>query len=209
VFDVTVTTGADGTLSCVTADCNDCMFNCKLLTFNTPRGVNFSLHVASFAKYPNRDDFAMRGLNVGVDMGSRIAVVGCNGAGKSTLLNLLSGDLEPTDGLGTRNRRVHVGRYSQHFVDALDFDATPVDYLLNRFPESGLKGEHMRAKLGKFGLSGHDHLTPIKKLSGGQKARVVFTALSLLQPHILLLDEPTNNLDMQSIDALCLGLCLG
>lgn len=73
----------------------------------------------------------------------------------------------------------------------------------HRFPESGLKPEQMRAKLGKFGLSGQHHLTPICKLSGGQKARVVFAAISLLEPHILLLDEPTNHLDMQSIDALC------
>jgi ATP-binding cassette subfamily F protein 1 len=55
----------------------------------------------------------------------------------------------------------------------------------------------MRAKLGRFGLSGQHHLTPICKLSGGQKARVVFTAISLQEPHILLLDEPTNHLDMQ------------
>ena len=55
----------------------------------------------------------------------------------------------------------------------------------------------MRAKLGKFGLGGQHHLTPICKLSGGQKARVVFTAISLTNAHILLLDEPTNHLDMQ------------
>ena len=60
----------------------------------------------------------------------------------------------------------------------------------------------MRGQLGRFGLSGHHHLQPIAKLSGGQKARVVFTAIALGQPHILLLDEPTNHLDMQSIDAL-------
>ena len=73
----------------------------------------------------------------------------------------------------------------------------------SRFPESGLKPEQMRAKLGKFGLAGQHHLTPICKLSGGQKARVVFATISLMEPHILLLDEPTNHLDMQSIDALC------
>ena len=60
----------------------------------------------------------------------------------------------------------------------------------------------MRAQLGRFGLAGHHHLQPICKLSGGQKARVVFTSISLANPHILLLDEPTNHLDMQSIDAL-------
>ena len=71
-----------------------------------------------------------------------------------------------------------------------------------RYPEAGIKPEQMRAYLGRFGLSGHHHLQPICKLSGGQKARVVFTSICLGNPHILLLDEPTNHLDMQSIDAL-------
>jgi len=72
--------------------------------------------------------------------------------------------------------------------------------------QSGLKPEQMRQQLGRFGLSGHHHLQPICKLSGGQKARVVFTSISLGHPHILLLDEPTNHLDMQSIDALAEAL---
>lgn len=71
-----------------------------------------------------------------------------------------------------------------------------------RYPTLGLKPEQIRAYLGRFGLSGHHHLQPICKLSGGQKARVVFTSICLANPHILLLDEPTNHLDMQSIDAL-------
>ncbi|CBI18557.3 unnamed protein product, partial [Vitis vinifera] len=120
-------------------------------------------------------------VDVGIDMGTRVAIVGPNGAGKSTLLNLLAGDLVPTEG-----------------------EVRRIQYLLRLHPDQeGLsKQEAVRAKLGKFGLPSHNHLTPIMKLSGGQKARVVFTSISMSKPHILLLDEPTNHLDMQSIDAL-------
>lgn len=153
-------------------------------------------------KYPGREDFGLKNVNLGVDMGTRVAIVGPNGAGKSTLLNLLAGDLEPTGGEFRKSHKLRIGRYSQHFVDVLAMDETPVEYLLRMFPQSGLKPDQIRALLGRFGLEGHNHLSPILKLSGGQKARVVFAAINLAQPHILLMDEPTNHLDMQSIDAL-------
>lgn len=154
--------------------------------------------------YPNRDDFRLSNVDVGIDMGTRVAIVGPNGAGKSTLLNLLAGDLVPSEGEMRRSQKLRVGRYSQHFVDLLTMEETPVQYLLRLHPdqEGFSKQEAVRAKLGKYGLPSHNHLSPIAKLSGGQKARVVFTSISMSKPHILLLDEPTNHLDMQSIDAL-------
>ena len=164
-----------------------------------------SLMDVSFT-YPNRDDFGLQDINLGVDMGTRVAIVGPNGAGKSTLLNLLAGDLQPSVGEQRRSHKLRVGRYSQHFVDVLQMDENPVEYLLRLHPTAGLKPEGMRALLGRFGLEGHNHLSPILKLSGGQKARVVFASIALLGPHILLMDEPTNHLDMQSIDALAEAL---
>ncbi|KAL6541525.1 ABC transporter F member 4 [Orobanche gracilis] len=158
--------------------------------------------------YPNREDFKLSNVDVGIDMGTRVAIVGPNGAGKSTLLNLLAGDLVPTEGDVRRSQKLRIGRYSQHFVDLLTMDENPVQYLFRLHPDQeGLsKQEAVRAELGKFGLPDHNHLTPIAKLSGGQKARVVFTSISMSKPHILLLDEPTNHLDMQSIDALAVAL---
>jgi len=155
-------------------------------------------------QYPTKKEFKLDKVNVGVDMGTRVAIVGPNGAGKSTLLNLLAGDIEPKEGEWRRSHKLRIGRYSQHFLDVLTMNETPVEYLMRLYPnvEGMSKVEAMRKMLGKFGLVSHNHTAPITKLSGGQKARVVFASIALSQPHILLFDEPTNHLDMQSIDAL-------
>jgi ATP-binding cassette subfamily F protein 1 len=126
-------------------------------------------------------------------------MVGPNGVGKSTLLGLITGELEPVEGEIVRNRFLRIGRYSQHFVDVLPMDMTPVELLASKF---GATYQDARNTLGRFGLGGHAHTIPMRDLSGGQKARVVFTTLALGKYHLLVLDEPTNHLDIESIDAL-------
>ncbi|MCL7033984.1 hypothetical protein MKW94_001857 [Papaver nudicaule] len=145
--------------------------SCKLID------VNFG--------YQNRDDFRLSNVGVGINMGTRVAIAGPNGAGKSTLLNLLAGYLILTEGEARKCQKLRIGRYSQHFVDLVTKQETPVQYLLRLNPEQGLrKQQAVRARLRKFGLPGRNHLQPIVKLSGGERLGY----------------EPTN--DVQSTDAL-------
>lgn len=157
-------------------------------------------------RYPNRHGFRLSNVDIG--NGDWCCYCWTNGAEKSTLLNLLAGDLAPTEDESRKSQKLRIGRYSQRFVDLLTAEETPVHCLLRLHPEQEGVGklETVRAKHRKFGLLGHDHLSPIAKLSRGQKARVAFISISMSKPRILLLDVPTNHLDMQSVDALADGL---
>lgn len=149
--------------------------------------------------YPNGPEL-FANVNCALWTDSRITLCGPNGIGKSTLLNLMTGVLEPTAGYVTLNRQVRIGRYNQHFVDKLPLEKTPVECI----QALGINEEDKaRRLLGRFGLEGIVHKNQIATLSGGQKARVAFAAISAETPHFLLLDEPTNHLDVESIDALC------
>ena len=148
--------------------------------------------------YPNGPTL-FKGLSFGIDMDSRITIVGPNGVGKSTLLKVITKELDPVEGEVTINRHLRIARYHQHFVDVLPFDESPIDFLRRVHDISYQDG---RNRLGKFGLEGTAHTIKMLNLSGGQKSRVVFASLSFQEPHILILDEPTNNLDIESIDAL-------
>ncbi|KAL4218591.1 ATP-binding cassette sub- F member 1 [Mactra antiquata] len=140
-----------------------------------------------------------RNLDFGIDMSSRVAIVGPNGVGKSTFLKLLTGILEPTQGEVQKNHRLRIGKYDQHSADQLKPDETPIEHLQRNF---NMEYQLCRKTLGSFGLPGHAHTIKNRDLSGGQKARVALADLTCRQPDVLILDEPTNNLDIESIDAL-------
>ncbi|XP_040909788.1 ATP-binding cassette sub-family F member 1 [Toxotes jaculatrix] len=140
-----------------------------------------------------------KNVDFGIDMDSRICIVGPNGVGKSTLLLLLTGKLNPTKGEMRKNHRLKVGFFNQQYADQLNMEEAATEYLMRNF---NLPYQDSRKCLGRFGLESHAHTIQISKLSGGQKARVVFAELACRQPDVLILDEPTNNLDIESIDAL-------
>ncbi|KAF8568682.1 hypothetical protein P879_02729 [Paragonimus westermani] len=159
------------------------------------------LHNVTFAYSGQKPLF--KDLNFGVDMSSRISIVGPNGVGKSTFLKLLTGEVEPTQGERRISHRVKIGKYDQHSADQLDLSLAPTEYLQKLF---NISYQEARSTLGKFGLESHAHTIANADLSGGQRARVAFAELSRRCPDILILDEPTNNLDIESIDALALAI---
>ncbi|KAF8881157.1 P-loop containing nucleoside triphosphate hydrolase protein [Gymnopilus junonius] len=158
----------------------------------------------AFSYSGKKEDYLYEKLSFGIDMDSRVAILGANGAGKSTLLNLITGVLQPCQGTISKHSSLKLAKYSQHSADQLPYDKSPIEYFQSLFHEKYPEKDFMawRAQLGRFGLSGPHQTSPIKQLSDGLRNRVVFAQLAMEHPHILLLDEPTNHLDMESIDAL-------
>ncbi|KII70549.1 ATP-binding cassette sub-family F member 1 [Thelohanellus kitauei] len=135
----------------------------------------------------------------GIDMSSRVAIVGPNGVGKSTLIKILIGELTPDKGEVIKNPRLKIGYFSQHSGDQLNLTVPPCDYIQNKY---NLDHQTARKNLGRFGLPSHAHVIRTDNLSGGQKSRVSLCDMALSAPDVIILDEPTNNLDIESIDAL-------
>lgn len=155
-------------------------------------------------RYNDKTAYLFKRLNLGTHANSRICIVGENGSGKTTLLKLLLGDLNPTMGLRNINRRIRIGYFTQHHVDQLDMDMTAIEVLAHNHP--GKTQEEYRTALSRFGLSGDMALQSVFTLSGGQKSRLAFANIAMLNPNYLILDEPTNHLDVETVAALGVAL---
>jgi len=139
-------------------------------------------------------------LDLRLDPGDRIGLLGVNGAGKSTFARLLAGDLPLISGRMSRDRRMQVGWFHQHQVEALDADDTPLQIMGRALPE--LTESQRRGRLAAFGFGVDRVSTRTHSLSGGEKARLLINLIVLNKPHLILLDEPTNHLDIDSRHAL-------
>jgi ATPase subunit of ABC transporter with duplicated ATPase domains len=144
-------------------------------------------------------------LNLLVDVGERIAVIGPNGIGKSTLLRTLVGDLAPDSGRVKMSENASIGYFAQdHAADFAD-DINLFDWM-SRWAKPSDDEQSLRAVLGRMLFSRDESAKSVKILSGGEQGRMLFGRLMLQRPNVLVLDEPTNHLDMESIEALNLAL---
>ena len=134
-------------------------------------------------------------VDVAVDRGARVAILGLNGAGKTTLLRMLAGQLEPDTGEVVPGHGLKLGYYAQEH-ETLDVGRTVLEHMRGAAPEQ-TDGE-LRRILGAFLFSGDDVDKPAGVLSGGEKTRLALSTLVCSGANVLLLDEPTNNLDPAS-----------
>lgn len=144
-------------------------------------------------------------LNMMIEVGERVAIIGPNGIGKTSLLRCLQGDLEPSQGEIKWSENASLGYYAQDH--AADFEQEKL--LLDWMGDWGKEGDDeqvIRGTLGRLLFSQQDIHKSVKVISGGEQGRMLFGKLMLQKNNILLMDEPTNHLDMESIESLNLAL---
>lgn len=130
-------------------------------------------------------------MNIAIERGEKIAMVGMNGVGKSTLLKTILGHIQPISGKAYRGDFLFPGYYEQEVRAS---SMTPIDTVWQEFPQ--LNQHEVRAALARCGLK-NEHITrPMNKLSGGEQAKVRLCILMMKETNWLLLDEPTNHLDV-------------
>lgn len=144
------------------------------------------------------------GVNVTVDRGEKVAVIGPNGVGKSTLLKIIAGVLPPDTGSVKLGYEVHLGYFAQDHKDQLTGTGTAYDWLMGGSPTEEISA--VRGTLGRVLFSGDDALKRVSALSGGESARLLLGALMLRKDNLLVLDEPTNHLDLEGREALMKAL---
>jgi len=145
------------------------------------------------------DEIMSEPINLDVKKGERVGIIGPNGIGKSTFLKSILGKIPMIKGTSQFGANVQVGYYDQNLKN-LDPKKDVLHEIWDLYPR--LDEQVIRNKLGAFLFSGDDVLKPVAGLSGGEKARLTLTKLSMENDNFLLMDEPTNHLDIDSKEVL-------
>jgi ATP-binding cassette subfamily F protein 3 len=150
------------------------------------------------------DKPVLAGINLSLEAGSRIGLLGVNGAGKSTLIKTLVGELPPLSGEVRYGKGLAIGYFAQHQLEMLRHDQSPLWHLNKLAPTE--REQELRNFLGSFNFAGDMATASIAPFSGGEKARLALALIVWQKPNLLLLDEPTNHLDLETREALTVAL---
>ena len=142
----------------------------------------------------------LKNLGLRMDLDDRIGLLGVNGAGKSTFAKLVAGALGVQSGEFHRDKKMKVGWFHQHQIEAMDPNDTALEIIRRAMPEASEASR--RSRLAQFGLPFEKQETKVESLSGGERARLLLNLVAMDAPHLLILDEPTNHLDIDSRRAL-------
>ena len=151
------------------------------------------------------DDLLFKDVNMLVEVGERIAIIGQNGIGKTTLLHTLARQMEPKNGEVKWSENANLGYYAQNHSADFDMDMNLFDWM-SQWQNEGEDEQTIRGTLGRMLFSSNDIKKSVKVISGGEQGRMLIGKLIQRKPNVLLLDEPTNHMDMESIEALNLAL---
>lgn len=165
-----------------------------------------AVEVQGLSKSYDRTIF--KNLNIMVEAGEKIAIIGANGAGKTTLLRCIGGDLcglHPDSGAAKWAENANVGYMPQDPTEEFADDKNLTDWM-GQWTKEGDDDQAVRSILGRLLFSGDDVKKSVKVLSGGEKGRMMYGKLMLGRHNVLLMDEPTNHMDMESIESLNIAL---
>ncbi len=146
----------------------------------------------------------LKNINLSIDPDDRIGLLGVNGEGKSTFSKLLAKKLNLMKGKLNSPQKMKIGYFAQHQLDELKPNESPFQHLYSKLDKEVPSA--IRAKLGSAGFTQDTMDIEVKRLSGGQKARLLLLLVVIEKPDLLILDEPTNHLDIESREALIMAL---
>ena len=151
------------------------------------------------------DNHVLHGVDLLVQRGERVAIMGPHGIGKSTLLKIVMGELDADEGESEWGYEAHPAYFAQDHREEFDPPHNTAEgWVWDSCPARDIG--YVRARMAQMLFSGDDSKKRLSALSGGEAARLVFTRLAIARPNVLVLDEPTNHLDLESIEALVEGL---
>jgi ATP-binding cassette subfamily F protein 3 len=146
----------------------------------------------------------LKNINLQINPDDRIGLLGVNGEGKSTFSKLIAKKIPKMEGVFNMPQKLKVGYFAQHQLDELRPDETPFQHLTLKLDKE--IPSRIRAILGSAGFTFETMDLEVKRLSGGQKARLLILLVIMEKPDLLILDEPTNHLDIESREALIIAL---